>query len=409
MNSRLDDVLDWMRKNYRYLVIGVLFIVLVVVLLVVTLGKDKKEDDKKPETEQVEAADTQSVVPDVKFEEDKYPQVNELVMAYFTAMGEGNIETLRQLSQGTSEREEVRIQEKANFIESYNNFKCYTKPGPEENSYIVFAYYDLKFLNIATMAPSLTSLYVCTNSDGSLYVNNNDMSEETEQYIQAISEQEDVMELLTRVDTTYKESVDLDPDLGSFMTALPATLDDAVKKVMDARQAEVDAAAAAAAAAGAEQAAAGGVETVRVVEKVNVRKSASETADKLGQAEANATFTRLETLANGWSKIEYEGGEAYIKTDYLEVVSADAAQAPAETGEGDSGEASAPAESAGASTSSMTAKSNVNVRASANETAEKIGVIAGGDTVNVIENRNDGWTQVNFGGKTGYVKTEFLE
>ena len=32
-------------------------------------------------------------------------------------------------------------------------------------------------------------------------------------------------------------------------------------------------------------------------------------------------FTVLEQKENGWSKIEYEGKDAYIKSDYLEVIS----------------------------------------------------------------------------------------
>ena len=42
-------------------------------------------------------------------------------------------------------------------------------------------------------------------------------------------------------------------------------------------------------------------------------------------------FTKIEDVEDGWTKIEYEGGEAYIKSDYLkEVTEEEAAQAQEE-------------------------------------------------------------------------------
>ena len=56
---------------------------------------------------------------------------------------------------------------------------------------------------------------------------------------------------------------------------------------------------------------------VRVlVENVNVRKSASETGEKIATAHSGEQYELIEN-ANGWCKINYKGQEAYVKADYV--------------------------------------------------------------------------------------------
>ena len=101
-------------------------------------------------------------------------------------------------------------------------------------------------------------------------------------------------------------------------------------------------------------------------------------------------------MENGWSKIDFNGTEAYIKSDYLEVV---------DTGSsgGDSEEGS---ETAAGGT--ITVKENVNVREGASETANKLGVAYRGDKFELIEKSN-GWCKIKYNGKEAYVKADFVE
>ena len=57
----------------------------------------------------------------------------------------------------------------------------------------------------------------------------------------------------------------------------------------------------------------------------------------------------------------------------------------------------------------ITAKTTVNVRKSASETAEKLGQIYQGEQLELIMNQADGWCKVKYKGQTGYVKAEFVE
>lgn len=51
---------------------------------------------------------------------------------------------------------------------------------------------------------------------------------------------------------------------------------------------------------------------------VNVRKSASETGEKLGQIYQGEQLELIMNQADGWSKVNYKGQTAYIKSEFLE-------------------------------------------------------------------------------------------
>ena len=60
------------------------------------------------------------------------------------------------------------------------------------------------------------------------------------------------------------------------------------------------------------------VQTVTVVENVNVRKSASENGEKLGLAYVGEKLELLMKQADGWTRVKYNGQTAYVKSDYVE-------------------------------------------------------------------------------------------
>lgn len=63
------------------------------------------------------------------------------------------------------------------------------------------------------------------------------------------------------------------------------------------------------------------VQMVRTTTSVNVRAEPSANGTKLGTVVKGSEFVMIEDVGEGdnkWTKIEYEGGEAYIKSSYLE-------------------------------------------------------------------------------------------
>lgn len=64
-------------------------------------------------------------------------------------------------------------------------------------------------------------------------------------------------------------------------------------------------------------------DTVQSTDIVNIREQANTDSAILGKAAIGETFTRYEASDNGWSRIDYNGSEAYIKTEYLEPFTGD--------------------------------------------------------------------------------------
>ena len=56
----------------------------------------------------------------------------------------------------------------------------------------------------------------------------------------------------------------------------------------------------------------------------------------------------------------------------------------------------------------VTATTNINVRASGSQSADRLGVLAGGETVELIAKEN-GWCKIIYNGQIGYVKADYVE
>ena len=105
-------------------------------------------------------------------------------------------------------------------------------------------------------------------------------------------------------------------------------------------------------------------------------------------------------VENGWAKIDYNGTKAYVKADYLQDATTDASA----SADNDSDETSSDE-----SGKEITLSNTVNVRESMSETASKVAVAYAGESLTVIRDFAEGWSKVNYNGKEGYCKTEFLK
>lgn len=236
-NKFIKDIKEFVIKNNRYIIVAVLFVVLI--FLLVKCTSDEKSRTEKPDKQSEEQAQNkdeiitieegaegeeagQEAPPEVANDllTDAYPEVNALVNSYYAAMASSDIEALKQIVNSLDEEEQNKIVQKREYIEGYNNIVCYSKIGPVENSYIIFAYYDIKFINIDTMAPGLELLYIYTDDSGKMYIYNGELDPETDAYVSTISGEEDVVNLFNTVNTKYQEVQAADPDLKAFVEQL---------------------------------------------------------------------------------------------------------------------------------------------------------------------------------------------
>ena len=338
-------------------------------------------------------------VPDTALELNAYPEVNALIAIYFQAMADGDADTIASIQSSMDDLERIRIVELGKYIDSYPLIEVYTKPGPEENSYLVIVYNKTIMSYYPEVEiPGYASFYICTKEDGTLYINLEDVSEEVSEYIQKVVWQDDVKELCNRIEVEYKELCIEMPELFSYITQVEQELKTAAGVVLAQQISEAESEEGASGSNTGEGENGGETENPVTPEQtgpiyatttatVNVRKSDSETADKINKVPANTKIEVLEQRANGWSRVIYEGTEGFIKSEFLNIVeSANGVQ----------------------TIGTVTASTNVNVRISPSETAQKLGVLVGGETLDLIAVEGD-WCKVIYNGQIGYVKAEFVQ
>ena len=416
---------DWLFR-YSKIIMPVVLVICVAVTVIIAInanGRKDAEDETVDAAEEVAIADVPAIVPEVPMELNAVPEVNNLINTYYAAMVEGDTDTMSQLMYKLDETEILKTQETSKYIESYPVMEIYTKAGPKEDTYMAYVYYEVKFHDYDKPIPGMTTYYVCKDEDGNYYLNEDGEEEEDViNYIREVTLQDDVVDLNNKVAVAYNDMVNDDEELRAFIIDLDTEIG---KNVGEALAREVGSESTSgeeetdggeqqpAELAGAEEPAAI-VTKVKATDVVNIRTSDSETADKLGKAAIGDEFTLLEERANGWSKISYEGRDAFIKSEYLE---------PSETIEANAGGAGTEPEtqttqttqstqtdnSSTASGGTVTVKENVRIRASASEDGEKLGTAYVGEKLEVIMKQADGWTKIKYNGKTAYVKSDYVE
>ena len=439
IGDRIEDIKEWV-SDHAKIVMPIVLLVCVLITVLVAVNANKKaaeeveaqiagiEGENGAESAPEAALETAEELPELELELNAYPGVNTLMNDYYAAMAAGDVETIESMNAYVDDREKIRIQEMSKYVDSYQELDVYTKLGPVEGSYLVYVYSKVKFTEYDKLVPGMKAFYVCTDENGNCYINGGETNSVVTNYIRDISLQDDMVDLNNKAVAEYNELLESDDELKAFLADLSNRIDISVGEILAKEEEEARAAEEAQAAAEetpaeeGEEAQSNTVKKVRATDVVNVRSSDSETADKLGKAQIGDEFTLLEERGNGWSKISFEGQDAFIKTEFLEVASEEAvtednstAQAEAEAAATDNQTETAQnqEETAPVATDSTgetgTVVENVNVRKSASESGEKLGLAYMGEKLEVIMKQADGWTRVKYNGQTGYVKSDYVE
>lgn len=408
---------EWILSHSK-IVLPVVVLICVAITVAVALNANQKETE-----EQTVAAKTVSgesiaevEIPEDALEENAYPEINALVNTYYAALAEGNVEAVEALNNYVDDTEKIRITEISKYIENYPVIDVYTKKGPVDNSYLVYVCSQVKFLDYENTVPGMQAFYICQKEDGSYFINEGEEDEAVLDYIRQVSLQDDVIDLNNKVAVEYNDLCASDSALSAFLAELDSQINISVGEILAAAEAQTEEAAAEeteqttqegdeTAEAPESEAAGTTIQTARTTDVVNIRSSDSETADKLGKAQKGDTFTVLENKVNGWSRVKYEDKEAYIRSDYLEVINTETVPNDTED-EAEEPDNTASEEGTG---EYVTVIENVNVRSGQSETSERIGVAYQGEKLELIMKLADGWCKIKYDGQTAYVKSDYVE
>ena len=381
----------------------VLLLCLGITIFVAVSANQKKETIvQQTEAEVANVEEEGVVVPELELEHNAHSEINELMIAYYKALAAGDMDTICTLVSPVTENYLIKLREVAKYQEAYPSVNIYTKPGPIENSYMVFAYTEVQMAGYdKATVPGLATFYVCQNEEGKYYINIQEaLDEDVAAYIETIDLQDDVIDLNNKVTVDFNNLLAEDPDFAAYYTevdnqitaAIGAALDEMNKTENEPADIEEE--------TPEEEPAT--IKIVAATDVVNMRSSDSELSDKVGKAQIGDRFTLVEARANGWSKVLSGDKEVFIKSDYLEVVS--------ETPDENAGNHTTDDEDAQETTnvSYVTATTTVNVRSEASQTSDKLGKVQEGEKLELIVKQSDGWCKVKYKGKTGYVKAEYM-
>lgn len=405
IKDRLRGVADFAARNGK-LVFPVLLIAAVATTVTLALragNADELEQQSQPSLEEMslEASPTPEPEADPKsatMEKNASGELYTLIATYYNAFATGDVDTIKSISTYMEETEEIRIPEMAKYVESYPLIEIYTKPGPRENSYLAYVYFHMTVTGFEEEVPGMDTFYVCTSEDGSLYLNTDEVVPDVElEYIREMNLQDDVVELNNQTNVECNEIFLDNADLFYYVQELVAEVKKTTGETLAAQnsgivdpavqEGEVTSPEGSGEAEQPVQPAVPQPTSGTTTTTVNVRASDSEQAEKVGKVSGGTEVPIVEQQLNGWTHIIYEGKDGYIKSEFLQV---------AETG--DSSQV----------IGQVTASTNINVRLTPSQDAAKMGILTGGDQVDLLE-RADGWCKVIYNGQVGYVKEEYVQ
>ncbi len=425
-NHNIGDILlakcsaigSWFERHAK-IVMPVVLLLCVAVTVFISINANRKDAEEKEDVEAnttlEETADTEYDVPLVPLQENTVPEITELINSYYDAMVAGDAETIRQIKNGIEDAEAIRIEETGKYIDSYPTIDIYTKTGPVENSYLVYVASTVKFTDYEEPVPGMRVFYARADENGQYHIIEDTKCDDYEEnYMRTVSLQDDVVDLNNKVTVAYNDMVKTNVELAEFIVDLNAEIEKNVGAILVEADAEAqpeqsgEGTEADSAESGETQEPVYSVVTkVRATDVVNIRSSDSETADKLGKAAIGDEFKLIEKIGNGWSKIEYEGGEAYIKSEFLEDI--ETMEASAEDEEEQETEEPAADAAETASSGTVTVLETVRVRKGASETSDKLGTVYAGDKLELVMKQADGWTKIKYNGEIAYVKSDYVE
>lgn len=413
-----DRVLQFIKEHIRYFAAGALFVIMVVVLAMCA----------KPGNGDGILTDDTSVAEE-EYQVDAHEDVNALIRQYYTAYAAGDVATITSIASPVSENEQSYITMFSEYVDEYQNIRCYTKNGLDGKSYLVSVSMEIKFAGVDTLAPGLDFFYVRTNEDGTLYIDNlycqynlanqeSALDTSVQNLIREFENQADVIALQSEVQARFDAAVSEDAKLSTMISTTipnaitgwvtqlaqntqqpqePATEQTPEQPATEQQPEEVPQEPAAEqppAETPAQQ------ETVYAVDTVNVRAAADTASEKIGSVDQGTAITRT-GVEGDWSKVNYGGYDGYIKSEYLST-EAPATDSVAEEGSADTGAALSEG-------TEVRLEDTVNIRSGMGEDSDRVGTAYAGETVTVVMSYAEGWTKVKWNGKTGYIKSSLLQ
>ncbi len=206
------------QKKKSSIRIDMIIAAIVVVVLVVGVGAAIIYFVKSTPTKEEKA------MAENPLQDEKYPEISDVVKNYLNAfLIEDNEKRADTIAQYVGNLYDINSVKQRTYVSGYSGIECYTKEGPYENTYVVYAYYQMGIKNIETTVPCIDRLYVVRDTKtGNVYIQN-DSGEEIQEYMQKVTKDADVQQLLKDVEKEFEDAKASDPRLKEYFDKLKVT------------------------------------------------------------------------------------------------------------------------------------------------------------------------------------------
>lgn len=236
-NDNDDEILEYLderenklqiarKKRERKVKITITLIATCLVIIIIAVavalsgkGNAGKKDDKETTKNQKETV--QSTTQDELLSDDN-SEISDLVQLYYDALLKGDSEAIKKYVDNTDAVNMNQIAATNKYIKKYENIECYVKKGLEDNAYVVFVYYEIKFKNIETLAPATDWLYVVKNKDTDmLYIHNGATTDDNiKKRVEELKKDSEISNLLKQTQNGLNDAIKKDKSLNELYKAL---------------------------------------------------------------------------------------------------------------------------------------------------------------------------------------------
>jgi len=402
----INQVADWMLAHVR-IVMPAILTVCVLVTVIIAISARGRTDLEGKQIPQLEALIEENGIPDLlslpemPMELNKYPEVNALIHEYYQALADGDAQKAASMRMDLDELGMIRIEVISKYIDHYQDIQVYTKDGLTEGSYMVYVTHKMKFNEIDSPVPGMMPYYVMTDDDGKLWLYNTDPDENVRQYVILLNFQDNLVDLNNKITAEYNDLLASDKEVEEYIAYMADRIREDVGVILaQMQQPEItadmlrDDQGSGIDGIGVPIVQSADDATYKAVTTavVNIRSSDSETADRIDRAAQGQEFIILEQKGNGWSRISYQGRDAYIKSEFLEITS--------------QMESAASADAVGMV---KVLSNNVRVRGSASTNGDVLGSVQTGERLELVEEMSNGWSKVKFNNQIGYIRSDLVE
>ena len=133
-------------------------------------------------------------------QDDRYPEITDVVKNYLNAfLIEDDAKRAETIAQYVGNLYDINSVKQRTYVSEYSDVECYTKKGPYDDTYVVYAYYQMGLKNIDTTVPAISRLYVVRDKKtGNVYIQN-DSGDDIQKYMNKVTKDSDVQDLLKDV------------------------------------------------------------------------------------------------------------------------------------------------------------------------------------------------------------------